>query len=116
MSESAGQKPSLISFRSLPQTATPMEESGYYYAEQGQDKHLRDYWNILRKRMRHMVLIFCGAVVLGLVFNFSSPTLYRARSTLKIEVQSPRITGVGGVGETHQEMIGGPYDFYQTQY
>jgi polysaccharide biosynthesis transport protein len=117
MSESVRQQASLVSARSVPQTAAPTEEFGhYYYDEQGQDKHLRDYWNILRKRMRHMVLIFCGALALGLIFNFSSPTLYRARSTLKIEVQSPRITGVGGVAETQQEPGGGPYDFYQTQF
>ncbi|MET0501519.1 MAG: polysaccharide biosynthesis tyrosine autokinase, partial [Candidatus Binatia bacterium] len=92
------------------------EETGYYYPEQGQDKHLRDYWNMLRKRIRTMALIFCGVLVLGLVFNFSSPTLYTAKSTLKIEPQNPSITGVGGVGEGRQEGGGGPYDFYQTQY
>jgi polysaccharide biosynthesis transport protein len=116
MSEPVQHRPSLVSGSSLPQTGTPTEEFGYYYAEQGQDKHLRDYWNILRKRMRHMLLIFCGALALGLIFNFSSPTLYTARSSLKIEVQSPRITGVGGVVETQQEAGGGPYDFYQTQF
>ena len=77
---------------------------------------MRDYWNILRKRMRMMALIFCGVLLLGLVFNFSSPTLYTAKSTLKIEPQNPSITGVGGVGEGRQEGGGGPYDFYQTQY
>ena len=116
MSEPVRQQPSFVSARSLPQTAAPTEEFSYYYAEQEQDKHLRDYWNILRKRMRHMVLIFCGALALGLIFNFSSPTLYTARSTLKIELQSPAVTGVGGVAENRQEGGGGPYDFYQTQF
>jgi polysaccharide biosynthesis transport protein len=116
MSEPLRQQPSLVSARPLPQTVAPAEEAGYYYAEQEENKHLRDYWNILRKRMRYMVLIFCGTFALGLVFNFSSPTLYTARSTLKIEPRNPTVTGVGGVAENRQEGGGGPYDFYQTQY
>jgi polysaccharide biosynthesis transport protein len=116
MSETVRQQPNLVSAGSLPQTAAPAEEFNYYYAEQEQDKHLRDYWNILRKRMRHMVLIFCGALALGFMFNLSSPTLYTAKSTLKIEVKSPVVTGVGGVAENRQEGGGGPYDFYQTQF
>jgi succinoglycan biosynthesis transport protein ExoP len=115
MSKSERQQPSFVPANQMAQTIGPTEEVGYYYADQAQDKHLRDYWNILRKRMRHMVLIFCGALALGLIFILSSPTLYTAKSTLKIELQSPSVTGVGGVGETRQE-AGGPYDFYQTQY
>jgi succinoglycan biosynthesis transport protein ExoP len=116
MSEPLRQQPSFVPARSLPQTVGSTEEVGYYYSEPEQEKHLRDYWNILRKRKRHMLLIFCGAIALGLIFNFSSPTLYTAKSTLKIELQSPAVTGVGGVAETRQEAGGGPYDFYQTQY
>ena len=106
MSKSERQQPSFVSARSMPQTTAPAEEVSYYYADQAQDKHLRDYWNILRKRMRHMVLIFCGALALGLIFNLSSPTLYTAKSTLKIELQSPAVTGVGGVAENRQEARG----------
>jgi uncharacterized protein involved in exopolysaccharide biosynthesis len=116
MSEPIRQQPPAISTRQFPSEPAATEEAGYYYAEEGQDKHLRDYWNILRKRMRPMALIFCGAVALGLVYTLSSPTLYTAQSTVKIEPQNPTVTGVGGVAENRQEGGGGPYDFYQTQY
>ena len=89
--------PNYVSPESSQQPAAADEDGGYYYAEQGQDKHLRDYWNILRKRKRQMIAIFCGTVALGLIFNFLSPTLYMAKSTLKIEPQNPTVSGVRGV-------------------
>ena len=85
-------------------------------AEQGPDKHLRDYWNILRKRMRQIIAIFCGTVALGLIFNFFSPTLYLAKSTLKIEPQNPTVSGVRGVEGTLSDQGASPYDYYQTQF
>jgi capsular exopolysaccharide synthesis family protein len=92
------------------------EEAGYYYSDQGQDKHLRDYWNILVKRMRLMVAIFCGTVALGIIINFLMPTQYAAKSTLQIEPQNLNVTGVGGVAEGIREGGAGPYDYYQTQF
>jgi succinoglycan biosynthesis transport protein ExoP len=115
MSELVRHQPNLVSGRPLPQPLSTAEEAGYYYAEQGQDKHLRDYLNILLKRIRYMVPIFFGTLALGLVFNFFSPTLYTAKSTLKIESQNPTVTGVGGVNKV-EELGGGPYDYYQTQF
>ena len=94
--------PNYVSPESSQQPAAADEDGGYY-AEQGPDKHLRDYWNILRKRMRHMVAIFCSTVALGLIFNFFSPTLYLAKSTLKIEPQNPTVSGVRGVEGTLSE-------------
>ena len=93
-------------------------ESVYYYSEQGHDKHLRDYWNILLKRIRYVIAIFCGTVALGILFTFFSPTLYTATSTLQIEPQNPAVTRVGGVAVADgiSEGGGGPYDYYQTQY
>ena len=107
--------PNYVSPESSQQPAAANEDGGYYYGEQSQDKHLRDYWNILRKRMRLMVAIFCSAVALGLIFNFFSPTLYLAKSTLKIEPQNPTISSVRGVEGALAEG-GGPYDYYQTQF
>jgi capsular exopolysaccharide synthesis family protein len=96
------------------QPAAAAEDSGYYYSDRDQETHLRDYWNILRKRMRYMVPIFCGVVALGFLLTLFSPTLYTARSTLKIEPQNPAFTGVAEVLPSQIES--GPYDYYQTQF
>ena len=107
--------PNYVSPRPAQQQAVEDDEAGYYDPDQNRETHLRDYWNILAKRMRHMVTIFCSVVALGLIVNFLSPTQYTAKSTLQIEPQDLKITGVGGVGEGLREG-GGPYDYYQTQY
>ena len=106
--------PNYVSPRSSQPPAAPEED--FYYSDPEQEKHLRDYWNILQKRMRYMVPIFFATVGLGLLFNLFSPTLYTAKSTLKIEPQNPTITGVGGVGEMHEGSGAGPYDYFQTQF
>jgi succinoglycan biosynthesis transport protein ExoP len=104
-----------VSSQPMQQPNGEENETVYYYPEQGPDKHLRDYWNILLKRPGYMLAIFCGTVALGLIFNFFSPTLYTARSTLQIEPQNLAVTPARGVAETLLEG-GGPYDYYQTQY
>jgi polysaccharide biosynthesis transport protein len=100
-----------------PYAPVPVEEETYYYANQSQDTHLRHYWNILLKRMRPMTAVFLDVMVVGLLITLASPTLYTARSVLKIEPQNPTVTGVTGVGESlpNQSEVG-PYDYYQTQF
>src|SRR5690349_4986230 len=85
----------------------------YYYSDREGTKHLRDYWQVILKRLRYMVPIFCGTVVLGFLVTVFSPTLYTARSTLKIEPQSPSFTGVA---EAPNNSGSDRYDYYQTQY
>ncbi|HEV8725261.1 MAG TPA: polysaccharide biosynthesis tyrosine autokinase [Candidatus Binatia bacterium] len=98
-------------------TPAPVEETTYYYADQSEDTHLRHYWNILRKRMRSMTAVFLDVVLLGVLITLASPTLYTARSTLKIEPQNPTVTGVAGVAESLPgQSEAGPYDYYQTQF
>ena len=107
--------PNNVSSQPTHQAGGEDNETVYYYPEQNRETHLRDYWNILVKRVRYIVAVFCGTVALGLVINFFSPTLYIATSTLQIEPQNPTFTPVGGVAEMRPEG-GGPYDYYQTQY
>jgi uncharacterized protein involved in exopolysaccharide biosynthesis len=86
--------PQYISARPTPPPA-PDDDLEYYYSDrEGTTKHLRDYWQVVLKRLRYMVPIFCGTVALGFLITIFSPTLYTARSTLKIEPQSPSFTGV----------------------
>ena len=92
----------------------PQSETGYYYAEQAQETHLRDYWKIFLKRIRYVVLILCASLAGGALLSLLSPTLYTARSTIKIEPQNPMFTGVAEVLPAQLES--GPYDYYQTQF
>lgn len=105
--------PQYISARPTPPPATPDDDLEYYYSDREGTKHLRDYWQVILKRLRYMVPIFCGTVVLGFLITIFSPTLYTARSTLKIEPQSPSFTGVA---EGPNNSGSDRYDYYQTQY
>jgi polysaccharide biosynthesis transport protein len=118
MNEMARQYPgSLAGSRESLRVPAPVEETSYYYADQSEDTHLRHYWNILLKRIRPMTAVFLDVVILGVIITLASPTLYTARSTLKIEPQNPSVTGVAGVGESPQsQMETGVYDYYQTQF
>ena len=107
--------PNNVSSQPTQQFGGDDNETIYSYPEHGPGNHLRDYWNIVLKRLRYIVAIFCGTLAAGIIFTFFSPTLYTATSTLQIEPQNPTITPVGGVGEKAPEGAG-PYDYYQTQY
>ncbi len=111
--------PNYVSSRTTPQPAVRDEDMGYYYSDQEQSKHLRDYWQVILKRLRYGIPIFCGTVALGLLFSFLSPTLYTARSTLKIEPQNPVFSSVPGVGELPASAQMGNSvnnDYYSTQF
>ncbi|HWO40415.1 MAG TPA: polysaccharide biosynthesis tyrosine autokinase [Candidatus Eisenbacteria bacterium] len=91
------------------------EEVAYYYpAGRPEENHLRDYWKIVLKRSRIMVPIFLAVVAIGMLSNFLSPTLYTAKSTIKIEPHHPSVTGVPEMLPAQLES--GPYDYYQTQF
>ena len=100
-----------------PRPAPPVEEISYYYSDQGDETHLRHYWKILLKRIRPMAAVFIDVMIIGVIITLASPTLYTARSTLKIEPQNPTVTGVAGVAEGLPGQFDiGPYDYYQTQF
>jgi polysaccharide biosynthesis transport protein len=106
--------PQYVSPRTQPLTPGQSEETGYYYSDQEQEKHLRDYWKVILKRLRTVMPVFLGVVGLGLLYIILSPTLYTSRSTLKIEPQNPSFTGVAETAPTQSDM--NRYDYYQTQF
>lgn len=106
-----------IAGRGSARIAPPVEEVSYYYSDQGDETHLRHYWKILLKRIRPMAAVFIDVMIIGVIITLASPTLYTARSTLKIEPQNPTITGVAGINEgSPGQFNSGPYDYYQTQF
>lgn len=117
MNEVARQYPDVLTGRGSPRSAPPVEEVGYYYADQGEETHLRHYWKILLKRIRPMAAVFINVMIIGVIITMMAPTLYTARSTMKIEPQNPSVTGVAGVAESLPGQYDiGPYDYYQTQF
>jgi polysaccharide biosynthesis transport protein len=106
--------PQYVSPRTPSAPPGQSEESAYYYSDQEHEKHLRDYWKILLKRLRVVVPVFLGVLALGLLYIIISPTQYTAKSTLKIEPQNPSFTGIAETAPTQSEM--NRYDYYQTQF
>ena len=106
--------PQYVSPRSQPVPPGQSEETGYYYSDQEQEKHLRDYWKVVLKRLRVVMPVFLAVVGLGFLYILISPTLYMAKSTLKIEPQNPSFTGIAETAPTQSDM--NRYDYYQTQF
>jgi polysaccharide biosynthesis transport protein len=71
------------------------------------------YWDILVKRRNVVLPIFLVVVALGAYFALSATTLYTATATIKIEPQTPRVTGVG---ELQPLEFGREYDYHKTQF
>ncbi|MGH7793396.1 MAG: GumC family protein [Candidatus Binatia bacterium] len=88
-------------------------EAEYTDAGQTERVHLRDYWKILVKRRRQVGLMFLACLIVGTYVTLTATNLYTAKSTLKIESQTPSVTGVT---EIMRVELGGPYDYYQTQF
>jgi capsular exopolysaccharide synthesis family protein len=91
-----------------------IDDSDFVYAPERDTRHPRDYWKILSKHHRLVVLVFLAVFASWAYVNFSATNLYTASATLKIEPQNPAITGIAELFKA--EAGAGPYDYYQTQF
>ena len=89
-------------------------EAEHVHSADAHEVDLKDYFNVLIKHRRLLILGFLVVFVIGAYFSFTATPLYRASSILKIEPQNPSVTGVGEM--LHLSEAGGPYDYYQTQF
>ncbi len=89
-------------------------EPEYFSHSEPEEAQFRDYWRMLVKRRRVLMLVFFGVVGCGAYWTFSATPLYTAVTTLKIE---PQVTAIQ-IGDlmARAEDGGGPYDYYQTQF
>jgi uncharacterized protein involved in exopolysaccharide biosynthesis len=73
------------------------------------------YWNILVKRRNVILPIFFVMFAAGAYLTLSATTLYTATAKIKIEPQTPRVTGVG---ELQPLGLSGEreYDYHKTQF
>ena len=69
-------------------------DAEYIHIPESEEPGLRNYWKIVVKRRRLIVLVFLIILALGAYFNFTATPLYTASATIKIEPQNPRVTGI----------------------
>jgi polysaccharide biosynthesis transport protein len=74
---------------------------------------LSSYWDILVKRRNVILSIFFVVFAAGAYFALSATTLYTATATIKIEPQTPRVTGVVDFQPLES---GREYDYHKTQF
>jgi capsular exopolysaccharide synthesis family protein len=82
------------------------------YTYQQEELHLRDYWKIVVKRRRLVVLCLALLLAFGVYINTTATPLYDAKALLKIEPQNPVVTGVGQVMASEAAST---TEYFQTQ-
>jgi succinoglycan biosynthesis transport protein ExoP len=85
----------------------------YNYASQQDEFHLSAYWNVFVKHRRLITLLSLVALAPGVYFALTATKLYTASAMIKIEPQTPRVTGVG---ELQPLEFGREYDYHKTQF
>lgn len=74
--------------------------------------HLKDYFYILRKRRKAILLFFILALAAGSLFTAIEKVLYRASATILIEHENPNVVDFKEVMAFDASLT----DYYQTQY
>ncbi|MGH8068886.1 MAG: Wzz/FepE/Etk N-terminal domain-containing protein, partial [Candidatus Entotheonellia bacterium] len=83
-------------------------EAELTYTPGSEEPQLRDYWKMLTKRRRLVILVWVAMVAIGILVTALSPRLYTAKVTLKIDSSVPSVTGPAEGGGRFD-------DYYQTQ-
>lgn len=89
-------------------------EQAHPYGLETEDVHLRDYWKVLVKHYRLVIVVFLAVVGVTAYVTFSATPLYTASTTLRIEPQNPTVMKIEEV--LTPQAAGGQYDYYQTQF
>ena len=79
------------------------------------NRHLLDYWHVLRRRRWIVYLSVIAVTLAALIGSFLVTPLYRSTVTLQIERQSPDILTFRDLGRIDHSWAAYS-DFYQTQY
>lgn len=76
----------------IPPTALRSFEPVTAYPRSGaDDAHFWDYWRILVRHRRTVVLVFLGALLTAAVWTFTSRPVFMASATLRIDRGEPRV-------------------------
>lgn len=85
------------------------------YPSDQEEAHLREYWKMVVKHCRLVLLVFLAVVSFTLYRNFSATPLYTASTILRIEPQNPTVMKIDEV-LSPQAVEYSQYDYYQTQF
>ena len=92
-------------------------EPEYRHASQQDEVLLTDFWKILVKRRRIIIVLFFVIFVPGAYCALTATRLYTASATVKIEPQNPQVTGVGALQPLEGiRGLEGQYDYHRTQF
>ena len=91
------------------------EEAEYVYPAEEQTRHLLDYWNVVVKHRRLVVLLFLIVFGITAYVNFSATPLYTANAMLQIEPHNPAVTGLAEILSSKSDGST-QYDYYRTQF
>src|SRR5215467_15976068 len=84
----------------------------YDYTPATNEFDWRDYWKVIVRRGRLLIVVFLIVVAFGAYFSLTGTRLYSATAVVKIEPQNPTVTGVQAVANQTE----GSVDYYQTQF
>lgn len=87
--------------------------------EAGEGLSVRQYWNVLRKRIWSVFFVSALVVGLGVLFLANQIDVYEAMTTVEIRTEAPQVLG-GDVEPVMDPIAGGGYwtteEYYETQY
>ena len=80
-----------------------------------EDLHLKDYVNVIRRRIGIVALFFITLVLVVAVASFTMKPVYRATTTLLINVENPDVLTTSGVVSLESRNYYAYKDYYQSQ-
>jgi succinoglycan biosynthesis transport protein ExoP len=87
-------------------------ETELVYAPASEEPQLRDYWKMVAKRRRLILLVLAAVLVIGILVTALSQRLYTSSVTLKIDLSVPSVTGTATAAS---EGGGASEEYYETQ-
>ena len=79
-----------------------------------EEAHLRDYWRVVRKHRRLILVFFLCTIFATVLFVLTSTPIYTAETTVLIERKTPQAIDIQGALSELQAPD--EYDYYRTQY
>ncbi|MDD5423513.1 MAG: Wzz/FepE/Etk N-terminal domain-containing protein, partial [Candidatus Omnitrophica bacterium] len=79
------------------------------------ESNLRDYINILRRRMATVALFFITTVLVVTIGSFMMKPVYRAKAALMVDLENPNVLTATGVVEIQSQNYYSYKEYYQSQ-
>ena len=96
--------------RSAPEGAPVLNEP----SPVAEEAHLRDYWRVVRKHQKLILVFFLCTIFATVLFVLTSTPIYTAETTVLIERKTPQAIDIQGALSELQSPD--EYDYYRTQY